>query len=123
MGPGAVLRIEDDLGEPPSVPQVDKDDAAVVPAGRYPTHQDHPLTEMLGGEGAAVMGALPVTKRIELAGGHASSSAILVCRASRLVYFRPRAESKSRDYGFRSSFGAAIFARPFVPESEEDVVW
>ena len=36
-----VLRIEDQLDQPPSVTQIDEDNAAMVSASEYPAHNEH----------------------------------------------------------------------------------
>ena len=55
-----MLWVEDDLGKAIAVPQIDKDDAAVIAATPDPSHQHYPLVDVRSPEGPAVVRAFPV---------------------------------------------------------------
>jgi len=58
MGVRGDIRVEDDLHEPFTVPKIDEDDAAVIPAAVHPSHQDDLTAVLGGGHSAAVMASL-----------------------------------------------------------------
>jgi len=59
MDLGVPLRIEYHLGHAAPVTEIDKDEAAVVPASLHPPHQDNRLPKMLHCGGCRNRGCAP----------------------------------------------------------------
>jgi hypothetical protein len=55
MPSGVDLRVEDDLGDPLAVAQVDEDQPAMVAAAQGPAHQDDFASDVGGPQVAAVV--------------------------------------------------------------------
>jgi hypothetical protein len=58
------LGIEHDLSDTGPVTKIDKDETPVIPTPLNPTHENNLSAGVIGTKGAAVVGTLPVTKRV-----------------------------------------------------------
>jgi hypothetical protein len=60
-----VLRVENNLGQPPPVPQINKDETAMVTPAKDPTHEKDLFTDILFSQIVAMMGTLPIAKGVQ----------------------------------------------------------
>jgi hypothetical protein len=64
MHVGIAFGLEDYLGKPMLIPQIDKDDTTMVPAALNPSHQHHFLADIVGAQFTIVMGSAHISQQI-----------------------------------------------------------
>jgi DNA-binding sugar fermentation-stimulating protein len=59
------LGVEHHVSDAAPITEIDKDETTVIPTTLNPTHKGNPTARIISTEGATVVSAFPVTKRIQ----------------------------------------------------------